>query len=749
MVKRLNSLALMCLLLTSVNAQTPVEISADPADGSTVEKLSSIVLTFVGADEVDKGSKASNVTITSDQGYSAGATLDYGTDANQMVVSFTEVSADGLYTLDFPADAFTSTGATIPAFQLTYRIGQEPAEGLLIAPSEGTVTWLSDITIKAAAAPDKGVSTTYGAEQTIKLLAPDGNEVVADVNSIYDSSVGYSTLHVTPRLLITTPGEYTLVVPDGYLYYQDADYNRVELPGATLKYNVLTGEQQAFTSVPSKDQAVSQFQTLTITFPGATTVKKNSSRSIVLYQDAETWKGSGSLDYNFTYEANTMTYSVYSPIIDAGHYTMNFPEGCLLIDDAPCAPFMVEFDIVENEPLNMVVTPAEGASVDGILNSAVITFPDCDDVTYNPSSITLYQAGDTHDTTIGSAYGTQTTVKQDDGKTFVVNFPGIATQSGNYYITIPKNAFSAGDRYNAETKVSFTYTAPEAATFAVTPAPESTLDRVQDFTISFAGDEEVTVNTSLTSASVQLYKGIPHKNEYGYLTGGSQLSSLSLDKIQKVEGKKGDFTLSFPVPGVEKDDYALIIPAGIFLVAGRTYSQTDTLIFRASGEGVDKIEATPALPVKTLKNISLTFVNETSVQFQTNYASASLYRCNPEADYDTYVESISASKSDWSGYVYIDETQPNKLNIELLNEVSEAGEYYIQLTTYFLYMSDGTTPNTVNKVYFTVDPTATAIQSVEQARQQDDRIYTVSGTQVQQATRPGLYIRNGKKLLVK
>lgn len=741
-------LALLCLTLTTVSAQTAVNIVADPADGATVEKLSSVVLTFAGAASVDQGSAASSVTITSDQGYSAGCTLGYGEADNQMVVSFTEVTADGTYTLTFPENAF-SADVAIPAFTLTYKIGKEVAEGLLLSPAGGTLTWLTDITVKAAAAPTKSVNTVWGATETATLTGPDGEQVILDGNSVYDSEAGYSTYHLSPRLLITTPGEYTLTIPDGYFYYYDDAYQQVTLPGTTATYNITVGQQEVFTAVPSKDVPVSTFQTLVITFPNATTVAANSSANIVLYQDAETWKGSGSLSYNWTFEGNTMTYSPYQPIIDAGHYTMNFPEGCLLLDGEPSAPFMVEFDIVENEPLNMVVTPAQDASVEGILNSATITFPDETDVTYNPGSITLFRITDTGDVTIGSSYGPQTTIKQEDGKTFVVNFPGIATESGTYKISIPKNLFTTGERFNAETDVTFGYTAPTPVAFEVSPAADSQLDRVQNFTISFPGDDDVTVNTAYTSANILLYKGVPHKNEYGYLTGGSQHSSVAPSAINKTEGTKGEFTISFSTPGIEKDDYALIVPAGLFIVGGKTFNQTDTLVYHATGNGLDKIEAWPAAPAKSLKNITLTFVNETSVVFQNSYASTTLYMVNPEATYNTYKENVSATKSDWSGFVSIDENQPNKLNIELKDEYTEAGEYYLDLGTYFLFMSDGTTPNTVNKVYFTVDPTTTAIEDVQKTAADNSRIYTISGMEVKDMKRPGLYIQGGKKVFVK
>lgn len=729
--------------LTRYAAPVTAEIVADPANEATVEKLSSVTLTFNGATTVDAGSKANNVTITSDKGYNAGCTLDYGEADNQMVVKFTEVTEAATYTITFPENAFTSD-AIIPAFTLTYTIAAPQQEGLVLNPAPGNVAWLTDITLSAADAPTKSLSAVYNATEVPHLIAPNGDKIALDGSSVYKD--GASTYHLVPRLLNTTAGEYTLVIPDNYFSYNDDNWQKVNLPGKTVKYNVAGGDTQAFTSVPAINATVNKFKDIVITFPGATTVAVNSGLSIILYQDTTTWKGSASLSYNWTYDGNTMTYSSYNEVIDAGRYTMVFPEGCLLIDGQPSAPFMVDFKVVEPEPLNMVVTPAKGAEVTGVMNSAVITFPDETDVTYNAGSITLYRIEGEKEISVGGAYGATTTVKQDDGKTFKVSFNGMATKSGSYKITIPKNLFSTAQSFNADTTVTFTYTAPATAPkMVVTPAKGAELDRVQKFTVTFPEEENVSINTTL-SGNLSLYKGVPYYNEYGYLVASSH-STATFSAITPVEGKTNEFTFSFSNPGIEAGEYTLTIPAGVFLIGTENFNATDTLTYKATGEGLDKIVATPSKPVTKLKNITLTFVNETSVVFQTAYSSATLYKVNPEQSFNTYKENVSATKSDYNGYVSIDETQPNKLNIELKDEYTEEGDYYLDLGSNFLYMSDGKTPNTVNKVYFTVVSEVTGIKNINTVR--DEQTYTIGGVKVKDMNRPGLYIQNGKKVVKK
>ena len=86
--------------------------------------------------------------------------------------------------------------------------------------------------------------------------------------------------------------------------------------------------------------------------------------------------------------------------------------------------------------------------------------------------------------------------------------------------------------------------------------------------------------------------------------------------------------------------------------------------------------------------------------------------------------------------------------MELLNEYTEEGEYYISLTSYYLFMSDGVTPNTVNKFTFKVDPSVpTGVEEVKSGIETNQRVYTINGMEVKEMNRPGLYIKGGKKVI--
>lgn len=65
-------------------------------------------------------------------------------------------------------------------------------------------------------------------------------------------------------------------------------------------------------------------------------------------------------------------------------------------------------------------------------------------------------------------------------------------------------------------------------------------------------------------------------------------------------------------------------------------------------------------------------------------------------------------------------------------------------------MSDGITPSTPQRIYFEVDPNSdnSAVETVV-ADVEDTRIYTITGTQVKDMTVPGIYVKNGRKYIVR
>lgn len=738
MTKKYLSMALTCLMMLAgaVSAKAQVSITADPADGSRVEKLSSVTLTFTGAGTVDYGSKANSLTITSDKGYNAGCTLSYGDTDEQMVITFTEVTEDADYTISVPENAFDATNGTIPAFELHYTIGAAQPE-ISLTPAAGEVKWIDQIIFNYPVEKSLNADTYNGGKAT--LTASDGT--VQELTPIYNWKIGNGKYTLGVPRLVTKAGEYTVTIPNDLFYLYDENYNKVYIPGGEFKYNVTGAGLTKVVTTPSAEVPVTQFNAFTIEFPDYTTITKNSTAGVYLYREGKsTYESNISMDYNIQAEGNKLVYkNNYTTIIEPGHYYMTFPEACVLLgeEQTPSTPFLLEFDVVEPEDVNIVITPAEGAEV-SMLNHAIISFPDNDDVTLNSSSnVYLYRILENgEERSVGGAYGSANILKIDD-KTYDARFSNFATVDGQYKIVLTKNSFTVGTGFNQEVVVNVTFKALPAPAMTISPVAGTVMDKIQKFTVTFP--EETVVKPSNKTTTLYVGSELIDNGWGGYTN--SQAGNTSTYKA--VEGTTNSFEFTLSDAAINAGDYLLVIPVGAFIIGEdeHNFSGAFQAVYTATGEGLDKIEVYPAVAVKALKEMSITYINETSIVFQSEYPSMSLYKVNNEQSWDDYQEYVGAQGLSIDG---------NKLNITLSTEYTDAGEYYVDINKWSFYLSDGVSTPTPQKVYWTVDPNAepTGIETIS-ATNGNNRIYNVNGMEVKAMNKAGLYIVNGKKYMVK
>ena len=86
----------------------------------------------------------------------------------------------------------------------------------------------------------------------------------------------------------------------------------------------------------------------------------------------------------------------------------------------------------------------------------------------------------------------------------------------------------------------------------------------------------------------------------------------------------------------------------------------------------------------------------------------------------------------------------------LSNPITEEGTYYVEITQYLLFMSDGVTVSTPQKVYFVVDPNAGqgGVDTIG-SDLTDGRIFTITGLEVKVMKTPGIYVVNGRIVVVR
>lgn len=723
-----------CLAMMASQAVAKVNVSAVPADSSVVEELSSVVLTFDDLDLVDLGTKANEITLTSDN-LSLGCTAAFGDADNQMVVSFEKVSAKGEYHLNVPQNAFVDgNGTAIGAFMLVYTIGAEPAAYL--TPAAGEVQWLTKLIYNYDVETTLSADTYNGGKAT--LTSPSGK--VQNLHPEYNWQIGNGkyTLRVLDLIDPTEEGECVVTIPDD-LFYCYVDGNRQNLPGGTFTYNQKGGHAEAVEYEPQGQ--LYNFNHFEVSFPNVTSIEKLNKDNLYLCKEGKDgYVSQFSLDYNVQIEGNKLVYNnQYTNVIDPGHYYISFPEDIVVKDGQKHnAPFKIEFDIVEPEAVEAVWSPKSDEVVN-MLNSVVITFPTVESLTINSSaSAYLYRVDGEQELSVGGAYGNSNFEKLSDNSV-KISFNGMATVEGTYRVKLNKNAFVFADgSFNVDLQHDMTFVPAEAPVMTITPAAGSVLDKIQSFIVTFPNETKVTVNNALSSKTTTLYVGAELvDNGWG---GYANQQAGSTSYYTAVEGSTNSFEFKLSQAAINAGDYLLKMPAGIFLIGEdeSNYSRAFEAVYTATGEGLDKIEVNPNHPVEKLEELSITYINETSIVGQSPYLGFSLYKVNDTQSWDDYKEYIGGDNVRIEG---------NTLYLTPTGEYTEEGEYYIDITAYSLYMSDGVTASTPQRVYWTVgewsEDIPTGLTEVKAAA--SVRTYNLMGQEVKNAK--GLMIQNGKVVI--
>ena len=262
-------------LTYTVYDMQPVQVTElNPADGSSVVKLSQLKCTLTGGKEYGYllASQAAKVY------NEAGEEVTYMTlklTATSDALKFKEaITTPGKYTINFPAGCLTASdpnlkrvvGTENAEFSLTYTVyDMQPVQVTELNPADGSsVTKLSQLKCTLTG------GDVYGyllASQAAKVYNEAGEEVT------------YMTLKLTAtgdalkfKEAITTPGKYTINFPAGCLTASDANLQSVVGTGNqefTLNYTVVDSPALAFVSAdPADNETVAALETIATVWEG-------------------------------------------------------------------------------------------------------------------------------------------------------------------------------------------------------------------------------------------------------------------------------------------------------------------------------------------------------------------------------------------------------------------------------------------------------------------------------------------------
>ena len=200
--------------------------TVDPANGAEVENLNTITLTF--AEAVTANAEAGAITIvnTSDAGSDYAKDIKVAISEDGLTATITCVpgyldrwALGKIYKLNIPAGYFVATsGAASEALEYSWTIAAPKFTYVAVDPAQGDVTELSEILISFAQK-----TYGYGSNPTLNLVDADGNVVTtASTVRSTDANGNWFAIKATLKDKVTTPGTYTLVVPENS--FTDVDF---------------------------------------------------------------------------------------------------------------------------------------------------------------------------------------------------------------------------------------------------------------------------------------------------------------------------------------------------------------------------------------------------------------------------------------------------------------------------------------------------------------------------------------------
>lgn len=435
-------------------------------------------------------------------------------DAKVVTITLAEpVTEPGFLSLYIPEETFTATEDGTFNPELTSPI-------TVLAP---TNTFAFESTTPADNANLLELSTVKVTYADVPTLATEGASVdvintetstaVTTATVAYDAE-DWNSVVFTLAAAITTPGTYTLTIPDEFIwnsqYNESAEDNGVSqgatyTPATTLTFTVI-GPIAPISITPADQSEVESFTSATITFEEDVTYDELIEVTIAQRNGLYYQKATVSVD------GATVTVSAPEEITEAGTYAISVPAGAFSTTDGRTnEAFTTMFTITEpagpaDTFVYTSVVPADGSEV-AELSSITVTYPQwvCDYINETPFNVVDAES---------NVVTTASLTYNDNWEDVVIVLEEPITAEGTYTITVPAGYIysnegydpSAADKgvsngaiYNPEFTLTYTVKAASEPinTFdykSVDPANESVVKELGDITITFPANvaNEVT-----------------------------------------------------------------------------------------------------------------------------------------------------------------------------------------------------------------------------------------------------------------
>lgn len=369
-------------LTLDFTVESPLSVTESPATG-VVESIESVAIAFSDAVTYNEEKSVSLINMTTRTEYPV--SVEVSEEGVVTVTPAEPVTDYGYYTLSVPQGAFfTETGFENETLVYQFKINREksdifvctgatPADGATVSKLERVkLTFGETVGMLAPAA-----ETTQG----VKVLDADGNEYLA---ALVLDDTDWNAVNLVLAEPITASGTYSITVPAGYVWNNDADAEEEDLgveknfaiynPAFTLSYTVaplnpVAVSPESETSFELDSENLFYVQ---LTFPEEVVYNENAENPIVLGNKAA-WTSFTAQVLNAGDDRTKMTLVFEG--VSAGNYTLYVPAGTFssVSGERWCEDLVYYYTLTKpaNSFMYTSVDPADGATVEEL---STITF---------------------------------------------------------------------------------------------------------------------------------------------------------------------------------------------------------------------------------------------------------------------------------------------------------------------------------------------------------------------------------------
>ena len=401
----------------------------------------------------------------------------------------------------------------------------------------------------------------------ISLTPKAGGEAIhgAELGAPAASADGQAMVFPITLSAIAPAGEYILDIPAGVFFdakWDETAEGYVPAEGGALSQAytgtvtvdpTLKSKFETYTITPASGSALKSLGTFYLAFPEFDITKE------MFYADKDATITDGSTvydcliypDWNATSGRNFTLTIVNEDSEDitldaAGTWTLSIPEAAFSFDGEASPAIEATYTIAADMP-EYPLSPVPG-TVTGNLSKLFITFPGASEIEYNEIAITL--EGD------GFSASTVEVSHPENPQQYQILFGSTPLVEGDYTVTIPEGAFTVDGEPSKTVIATFHY----KPSWKLTPAPGSTVESLDEFTLEFPDAKEVTFEGSMWSF---------------ILTNGGSYASAGFECTEVEGASHPTFTLTLNSDSQHPANGTLsfLIDEGTFLVDGEASPQ--------------------------------------------------------------------------------------------------------------------------------------------------------------------------------